>query len=73
VESESRLPIFGCHDRWRQLLWFHYKMKRKQQIEVDWPFLASLVIITAVAAMITLLQTRPELLPLALWSARQPL
>jgi len=48
-------------------------MKRKQQIEVDWPFLASLVIITAVAAMITLLQTRPELLPLALWSARQPL
>jgi hypothetical protein len=48
-------------------------MKRKQQIDADWPFLAFLVIVTAVVAMVTLIQTKPGLLPLVLWSARQPL
>jgi hypothetical protein len=48
-------------------------MKRKLQIDVDWPFVAVLAIVTGVAAMITLIQTKPELLPLLLWSARQPM
>jgi hypothetical protein len=48
-------------------------MKRKLQIDADWTFVASLVIITGIAAMVTLLQTKPELLPLLLWSARQPM
>jgi hypothetical protein len=48
-------------------------MKRKEQIDGDWPFVALLVIVAGVAAMVTLIQTKPELLPLLLWSARQPL
>jgi hypothetical protein len=48
-------------------------MKRKPHIDADWPFVAFLVIATAIAAMVTLIQTKPELLPLLLWSARQPL
>ena len=48
-------------------------MKRKLQIDTDWQFVALLAIVTGVAAIITLIQTRPELLPLLLWSARQPM
>jgi hypothetical protein len=48
-------------------------MKRKLQIDADWPFVALLVIVTGVAAMVTLIQTKPELLPLLMWSARQPM
>jgi hypothetical protein len=48
-------------------------MKRKLQIDADWPFVALLAIVTGVAAMITLVQTKPELLPLIMWSARQPM
>ena len=49
-------------------------MKRKQpRIDSDWPFVALFTVVTAVVAMITLIQTKPELLPLLLWSARQPL
>jgi len=57
----------------RQHFCLHYKMKRKPQIDADWPFVAWLAIVTGVAAMVTLIQTRPELLPLLLWSARQPM
>ena len=73
VEGQFRLLTSGRHDCQRQHFCLHYKMKRKPQIDADWPFVAWLAIVTGVAAMVTLIQTRPELLPLLLWSARQPM
>lgn len=47
------------------------KQQRKQHI--DAVFLACLIIIAAIAATITLIQPKPELIPLLLWYAWHPL
>jgi hypothetical protein len=49
-------------------------MKRQQQIDpAGWAFVAFVIIVTIVAAIVTLIQAKPELFLLLMWHAGHPL
>jgi hypothetical protein len=51
----------------------HGTTKRQRNQHIDAALLAYLIIVTAVAATITLIQPKPELMPLLMWYAWHPL